>query len=112
MQNNSRTVRVRVDNFTRCMLAILAALLVVLIAGLWVYAVPDAPAAEAQFKTNTEGGTSFANAIAQRKALIDAQNETNKKLTELIAVLKSGQVEVKVSSPDASGKAGPQRGTP
>ena len=81
---------VRIDNYTRVCLTFIAVLLTVLIAGLWAQ-VPlagDARAAEP-----------FIDASAQRFAAVKAQEQTNQKLDELIALLRSGDVRVQTVEP-------------
>ncbi len=41
-------------------------------------------------------GEAFLDAASQRQAIIDAQKDTNAKLTELIQLLKSGDVKVQI----------------
>jgi hypothetical protein len=77
-----------VDNYTRFCLTAIAALLTVLIVMLWVQGVPSAPSARA-------GDLPF-DAAANRQAATDAAKETNQKLSDLLDLLKSGQVKVQV----------------
>ncbi|MFW6133269.1 MAG: hypothetical protein ACOC8F_05175 [Planctomycetota bacterium] len=94
-----RTSRIQVDTYTRVCLTVIAVLLTVLIVGLWADGTPDARPARA--------AESFANATEQRKAIIDAQEATTAKLGELIALLRSGKVEVRLAdAPDKAPKEG------
>lgn len=81
------TSTVRVDNFTRFCLGAITVLLVVMALTLWVQtpSAPSAHAAEELFNTS-----------AQRQEIVDTQKETNKRLDELIDLLKSGDVKVQV----------------
>jgi hypothetical protein len=110
MKAEVRTVRVRVDNLTRVLLAGLTVLLIVLIAGLWVYAVPSAPQAGAQARRAVP--TSFGDAAKQREALVEAQKETNRKLDKILTFLQNGTVTVRISAQADPGKGGPKRDKP
>lgn len=90
MKTHTRSIRVRVDGYTRVCLSVIAVLLTVMIMGLWVGHVPSPQSATA--------ADQFLDTGADRKAMIEAQQETNKKLDELIGLLKSGEVKVKVES--------------
>jgi len=86
---------VQIDNYTRLCLTFIAGLLTVLIVALWVQGVPAAAPAGA--------GEMFVDAGANRQAQLDATKETNQKLTELIDLLKGGQVKVQVAQPEGAG---------
>jgi len=86
MASNGQDLSVKMDGYTRFCLTVIAALLTVLIIGLWTDAVQtldDAQAAEA-----------FVDSSAQRKALIDAQQQTNAKLDQLISLFRTGQAKI------------------
>ncbi len=85
-----KTVTVHVDNYTRVCLTIIAVLLTVAIVGMWADRTPSVPSARA--------GELFADAAAGRQAQLDATKETNQKLSDLIDLLKSGQVKVQTVS--------------
>ena len=89
MEKNSETLKVRVDWYTRTCLTAIAVLLTVLIIGLWADHTPQAPRASA--KPFVESGTQ-----AQIIQVVKAQDRTTAKLTELIALMRSGQVKVEV----------------
>ncbi|MCD4824140.1 MAG: hypothetical protein K8S55_05995 [Phycisphaerae bacterium] len=57
--------------------------------GLWECFFHQVPSAEAQVRPRLDAG-------AQRKQLLEAQNKTNVKLDEIIRLLKSGSITVKV----------------
>lgn len=90
MKNGYRNVTIRVDGYTRVCLTAIAVLLTVLIVGLWANHSPTPDAAFA-------GGVPRAiNPQSQRDAVAEAQRAGNAKLDELIELLKSGDVQVKV----------------
>jgi len=92
-------IRVKVDAYTRVCLTLLAGLLTVLIVGLWARNVPMAEDARAAEQFNPAG--------AERAAMVEAQNETNRKLGELIKLLESGRVRVRViEEPEKAKPAG------
>ena len=86
---SDRKLTVKVDAYTRVCLTAVAALLTLLVIGLWSQAGPPMPPAQAaeQF-----GG----DPAALRAAIVDAQKQTTAKLDELIGVLKSGEAKVQV----------------
>ncbi|MFP4053669.1 MAG: hypothetical protein ACLFV7_07390 [Phycisphaerae bacterium] len=89
MARPGRTVRIRVDAYTRFCLTLLAVLMTVAIFGLWGSHSPTPPvagAAEGQIFGSTK----------QRGKLLDVTEETNQKLDQIIGLLKSGEVQVQV----------------
>ena len=74
---------VRVDWYTRACLTVISVLLTVLIIGLWAQNVPgpDHACAAEQFQP----------ARGQRQSIISGQNMSERKLDELMTLLKSGQ---------------------
>lgn len=82
-----RNMRVQMDNYTRFCLGATAVLLTVLILSLW---------ATQPVALRADAGEMFADAAAERKSMIEEQKETNKKLDELIALLKSGEAKMQV----------------
>lgn len=96
MITQGKSIRIRVDGYTRFCLTVIAGLLTVLILGLWANSVPSASPVQAADQP-------FGDAAAQRQASVDAQKETNAKLDELIQVLKSGEVKVQVAQTESAG---------
>ncbi len=91
MSSEKPKIQVKVDSYTRACLTAIAILLSVLIVGLWAEAPsisPDAIAGEVLFDSG-----------AQRNEIVDVQKEANKKLGELIKLLKSGEVRVQLIEP-------------
>ena len=88
MQNEEHT-NVQIDGYTRFCLTAITILLTLLIIGLWADAVRPVDQAGA--------GEAFLNSSAQRNTLIDASRQTNVKLDELMTLLKSGQVQVRIA---------------
>ena len=89
MQHDGQETRVRVDGYTRVCLTAIAVLLTVLVIGLWAesgWTTDDAHAAEP-----------FVDSSAQRRAMVDAQQQTNRKLDEIISLLQSGRVRVQIA---------------
>ena len=80
--------RVRLDGYSRFCLTALAVLLTVLILGLWAEDVRPARQAVAAER--------FLNTSAQREAGVEAQRECNAKLDEIIQILKSGELKVRI----------------
>ena len=97
MNDNGRRITVRVDWYTRVCLTVIAVLLSVVIAGLWADGVQLAPTARA--------GDVMFDSTADRKAMIDQQQQTNAKLDELIKVLRSGEGKFQV----VDSSAGPEK---
>jgi len=99
-----KEIQVRVDGYTRVCLTVIAVLLTVMIIGLWADAVPSADTAPAATAAMAPG--------VQRAAILAAQKQTTARIGELIALLKSGDVKVRVTEmPPAGGKdaAGPRK---
>ena len=100
---------VRVDGYTRVCLTAIAVLLTVLVIGLWADLTGPVREARAESKFRdskaqkalTEGrwGTSS----APQQAIARAQQESNLKLDELIKLLKSGEIRVRVVGMEAPG---------
>ena len=88
MENNNYP-SVRLDGYSRFCLTAIAVLLTLLVIGLWAENVGQTHQAVAAEK--------FLDTSAQRQALLDAQKQTNVKLDELIRVLKSGEVKVRLA---------------
>ena len=92
---------VRVDAYTRVILTVLAVLLTLAVAGQWAQAPDAAPQARAAEK---DGFAKAFNTNAQRQALLEAQQQTNEKLDEVISLLRSGKIEVRLAdAPEAKG---------
>ena len=94
-----------VDSYTRCCLTAIAVLLAVLAVGLWAEAPVVPTASAAGSSTDAVGG--FGNPNAQRQAIIRELSETNRKLSEIADLLKSGKIKVvlgKAENTDASAK--------
>jgi hypothetical protein len=92
MEDARRKIQVRVDGYTRVCLTAIAALLTVLVIGLWAEAPATAPragAAEAPKAT-------FGDTAAQRQEQLKAVQQTNEKLDELIRLLKTGTAKVQL----------------
>jgi hypothetical protein len=85
---NQPNMQVRVDGYTRVCLTAIAVLLTVLICGLWAQRSPTPQQAQA--------AQVFANSSARLDDVVNAQTTTTQKLTELISLMKSGQVKVQV----------------
>lgn len=90
MGKEHRTLRVRVDAYTRVCLTVIAVLLTVLIIGLWADHTPSADQARAA-KPFLDNSTQ-----AEIMQMVRAQDRTTAKVAELIALLQSGQLTVKV----------------
>jgi len=97
MDRSNETFKVRVDWYTRTCLTAIAVLLTVLILGLWADYTPQAQQASAK-QPFVETGTQ-----AQIVEMVKAQDRTTAKLTELIALMRSGQVKVEVVGGEAKG---------
>ena len=103
MGKERETLKVRVDGYTRVCLTAIAVLLTVLIVGLWADYTPQA--SQAQGKPFLDNSTT-----AELKAVVRAQDRTTAKITELITLLRSGQVKVKVDG-DPKAAGGPNDST-
>jgi hypothetical protein len=79
---------VTLDLYSRCCLTAIAFLLTMLVVGLW---------ADASYDTRPAGAAEpFLNTGAQREEIVIAQKETTQKIEELMNLLKSGDVKVRV----------------
>jgi len=106
MDKERGTLKVRVDWYTRACLTAIAVLMTVLIIGLWADYTPQGQSAfGGSAKPFVESGTQ-----AQIIQVVKAQDRTTAKLTELIALLRSGQVKVEVVGAKAKG-GGQSNGT-
>ena len=85
---------IRVDAYTRVCLTVIAVLLSVLIVGLWAETVPGQSRAFAQ---NSNPPKFMLDGAGQRKAAIEAQEKTTRKLEELITLFTTGQAKVQVT---------------
>ena len=83
-----------VDLYTRCCLTALAALLTVMVIGLWATSPTSPGEARAAPVPATEG---IGNPSAQRAAIHTAIQTTNQKLEQLLKLLQSGKVKVIVA---------------
>lgn len=106
MRAKNESLEARVDGYTRLCLTAIAVLLTVLVIGLWADGPwsPD-PAA---------GAKAFVSAGQQRKAILDAQQATNRKLDTLIGLFREGKAQVKLAEgkAPAPAPAGNGNGTP
>ena len=104
MRGAERRPTVVVDFYTRCCMTVIAALLSVLIVGLWatgpVGAGTGAAAAPAPAKAEASGG--MGNPIKQRAAMVRALNALDEKLDRLMQLLQSGKVKVVVVKTEAA----------
>ncbi len=97
MRKEDDTVHVRMDNYTRICLTVIAGLLVVLIAGLWAEHTPTTDFAEAARPTEDKP------AASREARILKAQEETAAKVAELVKLLKSGEAQVKIVGGDEGG---------
>ncbi|HET6428442.1 MAG TPA: hypothetical protein VFJ30_08535 [Phycisphaerae bacterium] len=81
-----------VDTYTRCCLTAIAVLLAVVAIGLWSEAPVTARASAAAPDADSPGGVGNPN--VQRQAIIRELNETNRNLSEILTLLKSGKLKV------------------
>jgi hypothetical protein len=93
MKSDGKTLRVKIDAYTRACLTVLAVLLTVVVLGLWANHAPQADSASAA-EPRIYGPTK------QRENLIKAQKATNDKLDEILRFLKSGKLTVHVAEKD------------
>ena len=100
MDNNRRSMRIRVDTYTRVCLTAIAVLLTVLIIGLWADHAPLADSARA------EGPFLASGAQAQLVELLKAQQQTRSGVSELVSLLKTGQAKVQLIKPQATDTRG------
>lgn len=92
-------ITVVVDSHTRLCLCAITALLAVLVLAVWV----QAPSSSTAYAAEQPQGF---DAAAQRKAIVEAQQETNRKLGELIDLLRSGQMKVQLADDAKTGARG------
>ena len=85
-------IKVRVDRYTRVCLTAIAVLMVVMILGLW---------ADGNWSSRAGAGDVLFDSSSQRNAQIEAQQQTNAKLDELIKLLKSGEAKVQMADAGA-----------
>lgn len=95
MERKDDKMVVQVDAYTRVCLTVIAVLLTVVIIGLWADGVPQADRAVAGKVIEEERRPPGPG--TQRAAIVAAQKQTTAKLAEVIAVLKSGDVRVRVT---------------
>ena len=96
MSKEKQRVQLRVDWYTQVCLTVIAALLTVLIIGLWADGVN--PAREAR------GAGGIPDSGLQRKQMIKALEDGTAKLDRLIGLFESGKAKVQVM--EGGGKAG------
>ena len=89
MDRNQKTLRFKMDGYTRVCLTLIAVLLTVLVVELWAQAPPMAGTAHA--------AEQFLNTAAQRDEMVRQQRITNQKLDQLIKLFKSGQAKFQVT---------------
>ena len=90
---------VRVDSYTRACLTAIVVLLTLLVLGLWSERFAPAPAQAGPGGANgtPQAIKTLGNAGQQREAMVDQQTQTNRKLDEIIRLLRSGDVKVRIS---------------
>jgi hypothetical protein len=109
MERPESNVRIRVDRYTQVCLTAIAVLLTLTVIGLWSERVPAAGKAEARTvkAQDTIAGTGKAHSdkLSSRGVQVELQRESNRKLDktnqllqDLAALLKSGDVKVKVTN--------------
>ncbi len=94
-----QNLTIQVDAYTRVCLTLIAALLTVLVVGLWTTAVPAPAGAQAADAKPTEPPT-FAQTGTKLVEMTQTQQATNAKLDELIKLMTSGQVKVQLVGDD------------
>ncbi len=92
MQSNKTNRCVRADGHTRFCLTTIVVLLAMLAAVVWVENV--------RFTRRAEAAEKLFDTVSQRNEIVAQQKITNAKLGELISLLKSGQVKVKLVTDD------------
>ena len=110
MDRKDRKMVVQVDAYTRVCLTVIAALLTVMIVALWADGVRPAESALASKIVVEERRPPGPG--SQRAEILAAQKQTTAKLTELIAVLKSGDVKVRVTEMPAGSAGGTDAARP
>ena len=96
MDERDRNIRIRVDGYTRVCLTVIAALLTVLIVGLWADGVPSARDAMGMKSGIPDSGQ-------QRDRMIKALERNTAQLDQLIRLFESGTAKVQVVA-DAGAK--------
>jgi len=89
MSEQQKGMQVRVDAYTRVCLTVIAALLTVMIVGLWAEQAPLAGEVRAK--------DGIPNAGAQRQVMIKALQANTAKLEELVGLFESGKAKVQVA---------------
>ncbi len=98
MQSEKTDRCVRTDKYTRFCLTAIVVMLAMLVLVMWVENV--------RFTRQAEAAEKLFDTVAQRNRMVDQQKITNAKLGELISLLKSGQVKVKLATDDEKKKVG------
>jgi len=98
METSQEKNVIRVDNYTRVCLTVIAGLLTVLIIGLWADISPRARQAEA--------AEQFLNTAAQRRDIVAAVEKTNAKMDQLLGLFRSGQAKVTIAQQKSSKTTG------
>lgn len=102
MRKEQQDVRIRVDGYTRVCLTVIAVVLTLVAIGLWSDVGPigrraQARTVHARDTIAGKGGTKHGQ-VSARTALLEEQKRTTAKVQELVTLLRSGQVKVKVAS--------------
>ena len=101
MENERQRVHLRVDLYTRVCLTVIAALLTVLIVGLWADGVPSSREAIGSPAGIPDSGQ-------QRERIIKEIQKTTAKLDRLIGLFEGGTEKVQIADgPAAGGKRAP-----
>jgi len=103
MRRRPDGVGIRVDGYTKFCLTAITVLLTVLIVALWAERVPAGRTAQGRVPSLDSSG--------QRATMIKELQKGNAKLEELISLLRSGQVKVRVSVDDKEALGGGNAGT-
>lgn len=106
MSTNRKRHEVRLDTYSQLCLTAIAVLMTVLIIGLWADRAPLASQAQAKGPF-MESGTQ-----TQLVAMVKAQQKTVAKLDQLLSVLKSGQVRVRIVNAGSAGAKGAKNASP
>jgi hypothetical protein len=96
MSHKQNAVVVRVDGYTRVCLTVIAALLTVLIAGLWAQGVPAAREAAAA-PAAAPAPTGIPDAGGQRDRMVKELERVTAKLEHLAELFETGKAKVQVS---------------
>lgn len=107
--NSEGKTAVRVDGYTRVCLTAIVVLLTLLVLGLWSDRFAPTPAQAGPSGSNgtPQAIRTLGNAGQQREAMVDQQKQTNKKLDEIIRLLRSGDVKVRISDDKPARRFGP-----